>query len=171
MLTQERLKELLHYDSESGVFTWVNTNPYARNIKPGDRAGCLDVSKGYICIKVDGHKYKAHRLAFLYMTGSWPTEHVDHIDHIRSNNAWANLRESSLAENSRNRSMNSNNTSGYQGVSWHSTRKRWTTQIWIGGKQRTIGYFTDLGEAAEAYRIAAETAGYHDNHGLNIGAA
>jgi hypothetical protein len=176
MLTQERLKELLHYDPETGVFTWLKLNPHATKIKAGDIAGCIDKTKGYVRIKVDGGRYTAHRLAFLYMTGSWPADQVDHIDHIRSNNAWCNLREANPAENGKNRSLNSNNTSGVNGVFFHKTRQRWVVQIWVDAgsvrKQRTLGYFKDFEAAANACREAIKENGYHKNHGLKlVGAA
>lgn len=176
MLTQKRLKELLHYDPYTGVFTWVAKSSIQSRIKIGDVAGGVDKSNGYVKVRVDGKKYKAHRLAFLYMTGNWPSDQVDHIDHVRSNNAWANLREATFEVNGRNASLRSNNSSGHNGIYYHKSRKRWVVQLWVGEgherKQKTIGYFKDFESAVIVCRKTLKENGYHENHGLKlVGAA
>ncbi len=90
-LTQKRLKELLHYDPDSGVFTWkVNRGGIA---KAEVVAGCIGSHK-YILINVDRKRYLAHRLAFLYMENHFPVNQVEHINRIKSDNCWGNLRHS-----------------------------------------------------------------------------
>ncbi|WKV24405.1 hypothetical protein [Escherichia phage SUT_E1620] len=117
MITQERLKELLIYDPETGLF-------YRRlksgRIKPINNK---PNNYGYIQIRVgNGYRELAHRLAFLYMEGYIP-EFVDHINRIRDDNRWSNLRDSSRQENNRNRAATSN--SGYLGVSWDIHLQKW----------------------------------------------
>lgn len=99
MLTQERLKELLHYDPETGLFK--NIAP-RKKVKPNSIAGHLDPSIGYVGITIDKRKYYAHRLAFLYMTGSFPKNIVDHVDGDGANNKWKNLRDVSRTINQQN---------------------------------------------------------------------
>lgn len=100
-LTVERLKQVLHYDPASGDFVWVEkTTPTAR-ICVGSVAGQID-STGYVRIWLDGERYLAHRLAWLYMTGEWPTEMVDHRDIDKANNRWSNLRTATNSENKAN---------------------------------------------------------------------
>ena len=100
-LTQEHLKSILDYDPSTGVFTWKMTNPSRSCIK-GKRAG-YEGKDGYRNIKIKSVKYREHILACLYMTGQFPKESVDHIDQVRSNNAWSNLREVTHAENCLNK--------------------------------------------------------------------
>ncbi|SRR6266446_2339189 len=89
ILTQERLKELLHYDPETGVFSWILKRPaYGGNKKRGHE---------YVLINdVDGRDYRAARLAHLYMTGEWPKHKMDHINRIKDDNRWENLRDVTL---------------------------------------------------------------------------
>jgi hypothetical protein len=170
MLTQERLKELLHYDPETGVFTWIAKSSKHSHIAVGDIAGSIEV-KGYRVIHVDGKIQKAHRLAWLYVTGRWPKGDIDHINHDGTYNAWKNLREVTHAVNGRNKSKHSNNTSGHTGVTWRERSKRWEARVTVDGKRKHVGTFTSLEAAASAYRAAVETLGYHENHGLDLGAA
>src|SRR5579863_2482235 len=100
MLTQERLKELLHYDPDTGLFTRLVTVA-AFGAQKGKIAGNVDKKFGYCLIRIDGRGYLAHRLAFLYMTDSIPEE-VDHRDLNRSNNKWINLRAARHVDNMRN---------------------------------------------------------------------
>ena len=100
-LTQERLKEVLRYNEDTGVFTWLSTT--STKISIGDEAGHLNAN-GYISIRVDGTLYQAHRLAILYYTGGWPPEMVDHEDGDKANNSLLNLRLASRSENHRNTS-------------------------------------------------------------------
>lgn len=151
-ISQERLKELLAYDPSTGFFTWREDR--GNGVLPGDRAGSIQVS-GHRSIDVDGKKQRAHRLAFLYMTGAMPTKLVDHIDRDRDNNAWANLRETDDSGNCRNRGMGKNNTSGIKGVFWHVTSSKWVASIGVNGKTVHIGSFEDKEKAAEAYAAAA----------------
>ena len=162
MLTQERLKSVLHYDHLSGVFTWkVNT----KRIAKGFVAGHVQPT-GYIRIAIDGKQYKSHRLAWLYMTGSMPNGLIDHINNIRSDNRWANLRVASSVENSLNRSISRRNSSGVKGVHWSKEKCKWLVQIKAGGQRVQIGSFEDIELAQLVINEAREK--YHrefSNHG------
>lgn len=111
---------------------------------------------GYWQISVFGVRYKAHRLAFLYMTGAWPVADVDHINRIRDDNRWKNLREATRAQNVANAPARKNSRSGVRGVCL--TPKGWKAQIKVSGKNKHIGYFKSVDAAAEAYRSAASLA-------------
>lgn len=145
-LTQNKLKELLNYDPESGVFSWKLTP--TNSVKVGASAGSL--SHGYIRIMVDGKHYHAHRLAFLWMEGYFPENDVDHINRIKDDNRWCNLREVSRSCNIRNTGNPSTNTSGVKGVSWNKRDNKWQTMISVKGKQHNLGYFESLDNAVFA---------------------
>jgi len=151
VITQNRLREVLDYDPKSGKFTWLITSGRAF---VGQEAGTL--CNGYVRIKVEGRSYRAHRLAFLYMTGKIPVQ-VDHKDMNRSNNSWGNLRDANNTLNNANRKKQPNNTSGYKGVSWFSPRNKWRALITKNGKTKHLGLFNTAELAAQAYEIAATT--------------
>lgn len=149
-LTADRLREILAYDPETGVFTWkVRT---ANCVRVGDVAGSFD-DKGYIKIKIDGRMHKAHRLAWLYVHGVWPKSGIDHVNSVRDDNRSANLREATQAENMQNeRVSRSNNKTGFLGVA--PSYGKFQAQIWVGGKKMHIGTFDTPEEAHAAYLAA-----------------
>ena len=150
MLTHERLKSLLRYDPETGVFTWLVSG---KRMRVGDAAGCPNGS-GYIAIGLDRGLYLGHRLAWFYVTGEWPTR-LDHEDRNRSNNRWKNLRPATHKQNMENRSVAKNSTSGVSGVTWITAKGMWRAQIQHHRKFVHLGYFHEFGEA-KAARLAAE---------------
>lgn len=154
-LTQARLKELLHYDPETGIFTWLVTR--GGGASSGRKAGAINRRTGYFRIGLDGKDYLSHRLAWLYSYGSWPTDQLDHIDRDRSNNRISNLRPSNGAGNSNNRGLRSDNTSGFRGVRAVKNKKhvRWASYGCVDGKDKYLGRFSTPEEAAsvaEAWR-------------------
>ena len=161
-LTQERLKELLHYDSETGVFT-------RKMSRGGNKAGVVVGStnkRKYLRVWVDGNFYALHRLAFLYMDGSFPEGVVDHINGEEIDNSWDNLRDTTMKENMRNSKMSTRNTSGAVGVSFHKATGKWRARIGPQGKTE-LGAFFSLEEAVAARQTAEQELGYHINHGRN----
>ena len=99
-ITQEYLKSILSYDPETGLFTWL-VQKGARALV-GSIAGTIR-NNGYLKINIDKQLYYAHRLAHLYMTGEWPKNHIDHINGIKNDNHWCNLREATYSQNNKNR--------------------------------------------------------------------
>lgn len=162
MLTQSRLKEVLSYDPESGDFTWIKKRK--GGTKVGDIAGGMSQVR-YWRISIDYGRYQCHRLAFLYMTGHWPTLGVDHIDHDRTNNKWQNLRDVLEIENHKNMSKNRNNTSGATGVG-KSPSGKWRAHIGVNGDFITLGTYDDFDDAVAARKQANEKYGFHPNHGV-----
>lgn len=159
MVTQERLKQLLHYEPQMGVFTWrVDRNHLARS---GCVAGSVN-SCGYRHIWIDGRQYKASRLAWLYVHGAFPSGLIDHIDRVRTNDRISNLRIASRIENGQNLGVRKNNKSGFVGVSWHKRTSKWTAQIAINGRKIYLGLFNTAKEASAARTIAK--AKYHTFH-------
>jgi len=152
MLTRERLVELLHYNSITGIFTWQKSRGRASALSP---AGTED-NLGYIRLRVDGKKYRAHRLAFLYMEGEFPPEDVDHINGIRHDNRWSNLRACSRTENMYNTSAHRDSAVGVKGVSWDKWSGKYTARISINGRLTNLGRFPSLDEAKKAYDRAAQ---------------
>jgi len=149
MLTQERLKELLSYNSETGIF--INLTQRARCVKKGCATG-NKYSNGYIYIELDSCRYLAHRLAWLYIYGSFPEKYIDHINGNKCDNRVANLRLATEQENQHNQSCpQTNNKSGFRGVSWHKWGQKWIAQISLNGKTKYIGLFNTAEEAYEAY--------------------
>ena len=149
MITQTELKQQLHYNPDTGIFTRLVAK--CRRFKAGDIAGCLSPN-GYILIGINGKLYRAHRLAWLYVYGKFPKDQIDHINGIKSDNRIANLRESTHAENMQNEiKPRSNNTSGYLGVSWDKNRGNFVTSISINGKNKHLGYFEIAAEAHQVY--------------------
>jgi hypothetical protein len=125
MLTAERLREVLNYDPETGVFTWKES----RGSKAKDQAaGSLHKEDGYIYVRVDGVLYKGHRLVWLYMTGARP-HRLDHKDGKRANNSWSNLREATNGQNMMNTGKRPSNKSGLKGVSWAKVKRLWRMDI------------------------------------------
>ena len=158
-LTADRLREVLDYCPETGEFT--RKVAYGK-FKAGECAGGL-LNTGYVSISVDGSPYLAHRLAWLHVHGEWPMGHVDHINHIESDNRLCNLRDVTHKQNHQNLLKFSNNTSGYPGVCWHKASGKWHSRIGHHGKDINLGLFDDL-EAAIAARKAAEKIYWADTH-------
>ena len=160
-LTQEYLKDILDYNHFNGEFHWIKRR---QGVQIYSIAGCID-KYGYRIIRVNNKSYKSHRLAFLYMTGEFPPEQIDHINHKRDDNRWINLRLVSNQENGRNKSLSVNNKSGFTGVCWYKDRNKWMANIRINGKPKHLGYFTELAEAIAARKDANTKYGFHANHG------
>jgi hypothetical protein len=146
-LTADRLREVLAYDPETGEFTWREPG-FGRRLDL--RAGCASKSRGYVVIRVDGRLFFAHRLAWLFMTGEWPADQVDHKNNRRADNRWMNLRPATVSQNNHNRSVLSRSTSGVKGVS--RTRSRWRASVRVNGRTIVLGHHDTKEAAAAAYR-------------------
>jgi len=161
ILSQERLKKLLHYCPDTGVFTCL---VYRNGIKANREAGGIS-DRGYRRIKIDGKKHYAQRLAFLYMTGELPRNQVDHINGVRNDNRWCNIRLATAIENAQNRKKRSDNTSGVVGVAWYKPLEKWVASICVDGLPVRLGYFHHIFDAACARKSAELKYGFHPNHG------
>lgn len=161
MITQSELKKLLHYNPDSGIFTWLVSR--RGTAKAGTVAGFINCG-GYLIISVKGKQYKAHRLAFLYMEGDIPVQ-VDHKNHVKNDNSWNNLRAASYKINTKNRSLSSNNKSGFNGVAWNKPTKKWRVRIQVNGKYIYLGIFINIEDAISARKQANKKYNFHANHG------
>lgn len=149
LITHKELLERLEYNPDTGIFTW-KVSP-SNNISIGDIAGCVKKDSGYIVISLKGKSYRAHRLAWFYCFNEWPQNLIDHIDKNTSNNKLENLREATKSQNQQNTNLQCNNTSGYKGVYWHTSAKKFMAQIKILGKNKYLGLYNTAEEAYEAY--------------------
>lgn len=152
-LSQTEEQTILHYlsyDSETGEFHWINRP--SNRVRLGDVAGSAN-RHGYVQIRIDGRFYMAHRLAFLFKCGKWPTEDVDHIDGVKTNNRFDNLRLASDEINAQNlrTAKSSNKSSGVLGVYYHRRARRWMSTIYVNGKHKYLGLFDTPEQAHQAY--------------------
>jgi hypothetical protein len=161
MITQEQLKELLHYNPDTGIFTRLTSY---KHFKVGMESGCIN-GHGYLSIYVKGSSIYAHRLAWLYTHGSLPDEDIDHINHNRTDNRIVNLRCVSRIENGRNMKASTRNSSGHVGVSLRSDNGKWRARISDNYKIITLGTFKTMEEAIRARKDGEVKYGYHENNG------
>ena len=151
-LTADRLRQVLHYDPSTGFFTWlVKRGRQSAGTRAGTKAG-----DGAIHICVDGVVYNAHRLAFLYMTGRWPTEEIDHRNVTNDDNRWENLREATRVQNSVNVRVKRHCRSGLKGAFLTKSGKRWFSVLTVNRRQQRLGTFDTPEEASAAYFKAAK---------------
>lgn len=142
----DKLRKLLDYNPETGVFT----NTGVRRNTRAELPGRVHVTNGYVYVSINGSKYFAHRLAWLYVTGQWPDGEIDHINRDRADNRFDNLRISSRSLNNQNKvAHQSNNKLKLIGVSPH--RQRFQANIFVGGKRTYLGIFKTEQEASNAY--------------------
>lgn len=150
-ITQEELRDILLYDGETGNFFWKHSSPSA---KAGELAGKI-YTNGYRYIAVAGTYYPAALLAWIYVNGVDPDGIIDHIDLDRANDRIDNLRPATNSQNHANRPPPSHNRSGFKGVFWNSQKLKWQAKLMLNGKQKHIGFFSDITDAVLAYRTAA----------------
>lgn len=165
-LTRERLLEVLSYDALAGTFTWrINMS---RKVRAGRPAGSLRPT-GYIGIGIDGSVYQAHRLAWFYVHGEWLACDPDHRNLVRTDNRLDNLRPATRSQNMANGGRRVSNVSGYKGVSYSRTAKRWVAQITKDYQNHYLGLF-DTPEAAHATYVkkARELFGEFANDGCSM---
>lgn len=149
MLTQAKLKKILNYNPETGIFIWIAK--CARKVVVGKVAGSLQPT-GYNKIRIDKVGHCAHRLAWLYMTGEWPKDQIDHIDGARANNRWANLREATTSINRQNlRAAISRSKTGVLGVRQSHKSTNFEARLYVDGKTHYIGTFQTIDLAHAAY--------------------
>lgn len=153
ILTQQQLKELLDYNPNTGDF--VNKIFRGLRAMPNEMAGNVS-SGGYIDITIYKRKYKAHRLAWLYVNGVWPTNNIDHINRIKTDNRICNLRDVTQDQNGQNKTIHKNNTSGHIGVVWHKRSNRWRARICLKGKDIYLGSFDEIQSAINARKQAEQ---------------
>lgn len=156
MLTQDYLKEYFSYDPNTGHFIIEKlTSLFSRSVHVGDVAGSK-YKDGYINLKINNQRYKAHRLAWLYVHGKFPDNEIDHINGIKDDNRIDNLRDVTKSMNiqNQNKAHKSNKTSGLLGVWFDKDSGRFITKISLNGKQKNLGRFDTKEEAHEVYLTA-----------------
>jgi HNH endonuclease/AP2 domain len=149
-LTAEAVRRLFIYDPYSGLLQYRERGPRRPR---GWFAGAKDPKSGYLRVQVGLRKYLVARLAWLWMTGQWPKDDVDHVDLDRTNNRWGNLRPATRAQNIVNSGLRATNKSGFKGVSFKNGR--WRATIRTGGRCLHLGYFPSPEEASRVYEEAA----------------
>lgn len=152
-ITQARLREALDYNVGTGIFVWKSSR---RGCRVGERAGTVTIN-GYRYIQLDGRKYRSARLGFMYVEGYFPENDVDHINRVKDDDRWVNLRHVSRQCNMRNSGRRINNTSGITGVHWNNRNNKWHARIMINYKHKHLGLFRSFKEAVKA-RWEAEVA-------------
>lgn len=166
MISQKYLKSILKYDCGTGVFTWLVRKSQTVNV--GMVAGRVS-NHGYLGVGIDGEKYQAHRLAWVYVNGDdslTSADKIDHINHNRIDNRIKNLRTTDNSGNQKNQSIHADNSSGFCGVVWHSKAKKWQAQIGVNGKMVYLGTFSDREDAILARKKANSENNFHINHGV-----
>lgn len=180
-LTQKQVRELLHYDPDTGIFTWLprprsmfkRANSYTRwvNECEGRRAGIEKANTHgyrYRTIFMPNRKfYREHRVAWIYMTGTQPPKSIDHENRDATDNRWVNIRDSK-GMNQKNLSMPINNTSGVTGVYYDKQRSLWCARGWLSGRHKYLGRFEKLEDAEHAVTRFRADNGYSPDHGKNI---
>lgn len=161
-ITVDEVREVFDYDEETGELIW-KIKP-CKKVNIGDVAGSVN-NRGYKLIGYKGKLYRAHRLIWAYVHGSFPPEQIDHIDGNPSNNRISNLRAVSSQENLKNQKLPKNNTSGITGVVWKKNASKWQARIKINWKQIYLGIFNDFFEACCARKSAESKYDFHPNHG------
>lgn len=152
MVTRDRVTECLNYDPASGIFTWK----IARGKSKVDKiAGCVDCF-GYIVIRIDGMNYKAHRLAWLYVYGDWPSDSIDHINGIKTDNRLINIRDVTGRENSLNKKVHREGKLPYVSK---TKNNKWRAYFYLDNKQKWVGVYDDQEIAYKAVRLAMELQG------------
>lgn len=158
--SQQELKELFNYNPEIGNL--VRRKTVSNNTKKGDIAGSLNKHIGYLEVSICKNSFLAHRLIWKLVNNEEP-EQIDHINHIREDNRLCNLRAATNQINCRNRSLQTNNTSGVSGVGFKSNR--WVSRIKVDGKEIYLGRFRNKEDAVKTRKDAEIKYGYHPNHG------
>lgn len=174
IISVETLRQLITYDPDTGALTWL---PRPVELFVDERAWKIwttkNVGKPALASNLAGYRhggifrrcYLAHRVGFALYNGHWPTGDIDHINGARSDNRIINLRDVTHKENLRNQAMRDTNKSGANGVMWFAARKKWTAQITVDGKTKSLGYFVKFDEAVKARKAAEMAFGFHSNHG------
>lgn len=155
-LTAERLKAVVHYDELTGVFTRLSVSRASVKSLLGKQAGAVS-AQGYVAINVDGVKCRAHRLAWLYMTGNWPVDMVDHINGQKNDNRWVNLRAADMAVNQQNQHRaHADSKTGVLGV-FETRNGKFKSQISANGVATYLGTLETKDLAHAAYQSAKAT--------------
>ena len=174
-ITPLLLRELLNYNSETGELFWkeraVEMFPKRKeglrwNTRyAGKKALSSDKGDGYLSGRIFSHTFMAHRVVYAIHTGHWPVEEIDHVNGVRHDNRFSNLRDATPSDNAKNRKVRNDNTSGVVGVSFHRGSEKWVAQTVAGGTYHYGGIFDNFSDAVAA-RLKAETElGFHENHG------
>lgn len=150
-LTHEQLLATLRYEPTTGEFHWL---VHLGRGGAGKPAGSID-GHGYRCIGIRGHDYKAHRLAWFYVHGTWPDLCLDHINGDRADNRLANLRQATPAQNNANAKQRSDQPVA-KGVTFRKQLGKWQASIAFNGASSYLGVFNTPAEAASAYAAAAQ---------------
>lgn len=155
-ISAEELRSLRTYDPETGQ--WKHCSDAGNGIRSGDQISLCADTNGYLTMTVKRKLYLAHRLAFLYMTGSWPPDQVDHVNGVITDNRWCNLRPASREENTRHRAISaSKKTTDFKGVYKRNDRpnKQYEARIGVDGKYKSLGSYQDAAIAAWVYNLFA----------------
>ena len=159
-ITQQQLKKILHYNPDTGVFTWLKSS--GGKMK-GSIAGTLE-QRGYASIGINKKVYSSHRLAFLYMTGNIPIE-VNHKNRVRHDNKWNNLEACDRSDNMKNKTKYKNSKNKHCGVYRRKNCNRFEAQIRVKGKLISLGYFREESDAVVARKHAEKLYGFSGGHG------
>ena len=150
------LRRLVQYEPETGQFIRLAAPKRGAGKRFGKPAAQWRNENGYVLISLGRRwRFRAHQLAWLYMTGEWPSGDIDHVDGDRANTKWANLRAATRSQNLANSCLKTTNTSGIKGVSWDTKRGLWRSQISNQGRRHFLGRYASKDEAAAAYECAA----------------
>lgn len=173
-LTFEEVNAILLHNASTGQLFWkerdISHFPHEKEMKRWNaryagRGAFTAMNYGYRRGLIYRKDYRAHRVLWLLHTGSWPIGQIDHINGIRDDNRFSNLRDVTPALNARNACMRKDNKSGVTGVCWCKRVSLWEAYIHFDGKEYKIGHFDLFDDAVEARKRAEQDYGFHENHG------
>lgn len=150
-LTQTRLKELLDYDPETGVFIRKQSRggKAMKGVAVGNYCG-----GGYLKVSINRKNEYLHRLAWLATHGTWPEGVIDHINGVKDDNRLVNLRDVTRSANQHNTRARTNSTVGCPGVSWSTSACKWRVRLTVERKEIHLGVFSSLTDAIAARHAA-----------------